>query len=139
MTEGIQQPKVGTGVWVRKNGKILLGFRTWKHAPNTWAPPGGKLELYEDPSECARRETKEETGLDIQNVKFITMTNDVYREVGQHYVTLHFAADWRAGEASLCEPEKFSEWRWFGWNELPEPLLLSARNFINSGYNPFTI
>ncbi len=129
-------PRVGTGVWIRKESKILLGFRTWKHAPNTWAPPGGKLEMYEEPAECARRETKEETGLDIENIRFMTITNDVYEDVGQHYITLHFAADWKRGEARLVEPEKFSEWRWFDWGSFPEPLLLSTRNFIKTGYNP---
>lgn len=134
-----EHPRIGTGVWIRKEGKILLGFRTWKHAPNSWCPPGGKVELYEDPFDCARRETREESGLEIDNIRFITYTNDLYPQVDQHYVTLQFVADWKEGEPHVMEPDKFAEWRWFGFNELPEPILLSARNFLETGYNPLTI
>lgn len=132
-------PRVGTGVWVVRNGKVLLGYRTWKHAPNTWSPPGGKLELYETPEVCAVRETLEETGIKVENVRFITFTNDVYEEVQQHYITLHFVADWKSGEATLTEPEKFAEWRWCEWGKLPEPLLRSAKNFVDLGMNPLEL
>jgi len=39
----------------------------------------------------------------------------------------------------VMEPDKCSEWEWFSWDELPEPLFLSTRNFVNTGYNPLTI
>ncbi len=35
---------------------------------NIWLPPGGHIELHEDPNEAAIREAKEETGLDIELV-----------------------------------------------------------------------
>lgn len=50
-----------------ESGRLLLLQRT--KAPNIgcWSPPGGKLEMAtgESPFECAVRETKEETGVDI--------------------------------------------------------------------------
>ena len=114
----------------------MFGFRTWKHAPNTWAAPGGKLEKFESPEHNAVRETLEECAIVINNVRFMTYTNDMYEAVGKHYVTLHFVADWKSGEAQLTEPDKFAEWRWFEWDALPKPLLLSTRNFLKTGYNP---
>lgn len=33
---------------------------------NMWLPPGGHIELEEDPNEAALREVKEETGLEIE-------------------------------------------------------------------------
>lgn len=133
-----EYPRLGTGVWIRKDNHLLFGFRTWKHAPNTWCAPGGKVELYEDPIECARREALEETGVEVENIRFMVYTNDLYPHVHQHYLTLHFVADWKSGEAKLMEPDKFAEWRWFPWDSLPDPLLPSSRNFIETGYNPFT-
>ncbi len=35
---------------------------------NIWLPPGGHIELDEDPNEAAIREAKEETGLDVELV-----------------------------------------------------------------------
>ena len=52
-----------------KNSQILLLQR--KKAPNKglWSPPGGKLEmsLGESPVECAKRESFEEIGLELQD------------------------------------------------------------------------
>jgi 8-oxo-dGTP pyrophosphatase MutT (NUDIX family) len=56
-------------VYIFHENKVLL-HRHPKH--NKWLPPGGHLEANETPPEAARREVKEETGLDIQ---FITQEN----------------------------------------------------------------
>lgn len=45
-------------------------------APNKWAFPGGKLECDESPLTAAIRETKEETDLDIRNLKIINLKID---------------------------------------------------------------
>ena len=51
-----------TGVFVVHNGRVLLR----KHDKyKIWLPPGGHIELDEDPTQCAIREVKEEVGLDI--------------------------------------------------------------------------
>ena len=62
--------KISCLLFIRNHeGKILLLKR--KKAPNLgmWSPPGGKLimEIGESPFECAIREAKEETGLDLSN------------------------------------------------------------------------
>ena len=43
--------------------KILLHMHKKLHI---WLPPGGHIELDEDPNEAAIREAKEETGLDVE-------------------------------------------------------------------------
>jgi 8-oxo-dGTP diphosphatase len=42
-------------------------------------------------STCAIRETKEETDLDLGDIKFLTATNDVFSE-DKHYVTVFVTA-----------------------------------------------
>lgn len=56
-------------VYIFHQGKVLLLFHK-KH--NLWMPPGGHVELNETPDEAARRETFEETGVEIE---FITQEN----------------------------------------------------------------
>ena len=58
-----KRPKVGVGVFVFKDGKILLGKRKNAHGAGTWSFPGGHIELFEELYECAYRELREETGL----------------------------------------------------------------------------
>jgi len=40
-------PRVGLGVLIIKDGKVLLGRRKGAHGEGTWAPPGGHLECGE--------------------------------------------------------------------------------------------
>ena len=131
-------PHVGTGVFVRKDGKVLMGKRSGKSAPGHWCPPGGKLEMNEDVYECARRETLEEAGIEISNLRLIAVTNDIWPEMKTHFITLHFAANWKSGEVHLAEPDAFETWEWRTWDDLPKPLLIATQHFVDTGKNPFT-
>ena len=132
-------PGVGVAVYIRRNGKVLLGLRKSAHGKGEWCAPGGKLNMNESLEDCGCRETKEETDLDVKNLKFISITNDIWSEIGTHYVTVWLVTDWHSGEAKHMELDKFEEWGWFSWNKLPKSLFLSTRNFIKAGYNPFKI
>jgi len=50
-------------IYIVEDGKVLLH----KHKKlGIWLPPGGHIELDEDPNQAALREAKEETGLDVE-------------------------------------------------------------------------
>lgn len=132
------RPKVGIGVYIRRDGKILLGKRRGANGAGYWCPPGGHLEMREEWEECAKRETLEESGIEIENIRFVAATNDIDNENGTHYITLHCVADWKSGEARDVEPHKLGDWEWYMWEKLPEPLFLPVRNLIKNGYNPLT-
>lgn len=57
----------GDAVLLRKHDKYKM-----------WLPPGGHIELDEDPSEAATREVKEEVGLDItlSGITSLTLQSD---------------------------------------------------------------
>lgn len=135
MSEPLKRPGVGVGVYVRKSGKILFMLRKSAHGQGTWCAPGGHLEMGEPWEACARREVMEETGLEIENVRFLGVTNDIF-DSGKHYVTIAMGADWKSGEVVNLEPEKCERAEWFKPGEYPEPLFLPARNFLKNGYNP---
>jgi ADP-ribose pyrophosphatase YjhB (NUDIX family) len=59
-------PVPACAVILEKEGKILLCQRKYPPYPDGWTLPSGFLEANETPQECARREAKEETNLDIE-------------------------------------------------------------------------
>jgi len=134
MSDDTQRPAVGVGMHIQKDGAWLLMYKKSKHGMNTWSAPGGHLEHGESWEECGRREALEEVGLDVGAVRFGGVTNDIY-ESGKHYVTVHLVAEWKGGEPQSLEPEKCEKMGWFRPDELPEPLFLSTRNFLEKRYN----
>lgn len=129
-------PKVGVAVFIRKDGKILMGHRMGSHGSNTWSLPGGKLDFGESVEVCAQREVWEETNLKIKNIRAGPYTNDVFVENNLHYITLFLVADYDLGELKIMEPTKCKEWRWVDWNDLPHPLFLPLQNLQKMDFNP---
>lgn len=73
--------RVGVGVIVTNNlfpKCVLVGVRKGVHGSGKLSAPGGHLELFETWESCAIREVKEETNLDIENVRFINVTVSYY-------------------------------------------------------------
>jgi 8-oxo-dGTP diphosphatase len=129
-------PRVGVGVIVQRDGRVLLGLRSGSHGAGTWALPGGHLEFGETVAQCAAREVLEETGLVIDDVTPGPYTSDVFAEAGRHYVTLFVVARSRHGEPQVCEPTKCATWQWFAWTALPYPLFAPLQTLQRSGYVP---
>jgi len=125
-----EQVRVGVAVVIIRDGKILLGERIGAHGANTWATPGGHLEMGEEIAACAIRETLEETGLKVSEVSQLGFSNDVFNPLNKHYVTLYVVANGVEGEPEIMEPNKCLCWQWFGLDDLPEPLFLSLENFL---------
>lgn len=130
-------PRVGLGIIIRKDQQILLGKRIGGHAPGTWQPPGGYLEWFETIENGARREVREETGLEIANVDIRSVAENFFEKEQKHFVSILINADWVSGEPELLEPDKCTTWKWFSWNDLPEPLFSPLQSHIDQGYSPF--
>jgi 8-oxo-dGTP diphosphatase len=68
MEEGLK--RVASMVVLRHGSKYLLLKRANEPNKGKYLPVGGKLKPFESPAECAIRETKEESGLDLDNLTF---------------------------------------------------------------------
>jgi 8-oxo-dGTP diphosphatase len=136
----MDRPRVGCGVMILKDEKILLGKRhpdpekasSDLHGEGTWTMPGGKLEFGESPDDCVIRETLEESGIEIkkENLKLISVSNEVMPDM--HYVTIGFLCEHFSGDAKVMEPEKITEWKWFPINNLPKPLFVPSENIVRT-------
>ena len=115
------RPKVGVGVMVVKDGKVLFTLRKASHGVGTYQFLGGHLEYLESFEECARREVREECGIEIDNIEFVFVAN-VLTFAPKHYVHIGLKADWKSGEPALREPEKNGPWEWYPLDALPSPL-----------------
>ena len=135
--EGTQQNvRVGVGVIIVKDRKVLLGKRKGSHGAGSWAFPGGHLEWNETVEDCAAREVMEESGIKIKNIKKYIFTNDIFPEEGKHYVTCYVRAEYDSGDLKIMEPHKCDAWEWFEWEHLPESLFIPLQNFVKEGLNP---
>lgn len=82
------KPRIGVGVIVVKEGKILMGKRKGSHGTGLWAFPGGHLEFGESVSECATRELEEETGLKALSIRLGPWIENMMDHGKKHYITL---------------------------------------------------
>lgn len=119
-------PHVGVGVTILRGETVLLGKRRGSHGQGEYSSPGGHLDHLESFADCARRETREECGVEIANLRFQFVAN-VTRYAPRHYVHLGLLADWAAGEPRALEPEKCGGWDWYPLDALPQPLFEMTR------------
>jgi 8-oxo-dGTP diphosphatase len=117
----MDQIKIGVGVIIPQDDKVLLGKRKSAHGHAHWSFPGGHVEYGESPEEAAIRETFEETSLMIKEIQKIHFTSDIFPD-GRHYITLYFIAKGYSGIVENMEPGKCEGWEWISPSSFPSPL-----------------
>lgn len=131
MAEGREKIKACVGVLIFKDGKVLLGKRKGSHGHGEYSCPGGHLEFQESFEECAKKETQEEAGIEIKNIKFLSVANILKHENRQD-VLVNFVADWESGDIRTDPDEKIGEWEWYSLDDLPSPLFYPSELIIDS-------
>ncbi len=131
MDNGTKSILVGIGVMVMKDGKVLLGKRKGSHGEGEYAWPGGHLEYMESFEHCAKREVREETGLEVTNVRFLRLYN-LKTYAPKHYVDIGLLADWQSGVPAVLEPERIESWKWYSLDQLPAPLFSTIPSYLEA-------
>lgn len=103
-------------IYIERDGKYLMLHRTRKENDankDKWIGVGGKFEEGETPEECARRETKEETGLELHNLFYrgiVTFVSDQYPAEQMHlFLSTSFSGkikDCDEGELDWIDKER---------------------------------
>jgi ADP-ribose pyrophosphatase YjhB (NUDIX family) len=113
-------PLVGVGVVVRMDDKILLVQRKKEPGRGLWSIPGGLVELGEKVEDAAKREVKEETGLDVEIEEVIGVFDNIIRDeegkIRYHYILIDFIARVVGGSLKLSADE-LSAARWVNLEE----------------------
>lgn len=121
-------PKVGVGVFVVQNGKILLVRRTMHPEIGKWSIPAGYLDYGEDPQQVAVREALEETNLVVEIENLI----DVYHnppEQGGATVFILYQAKLISGIPQAGDDADAVGF--FAPDDLPEIAFASTHDVIN--------
>ncbi|MEX0763133.1 MAG: NUDIX domain-containing protein [Dehalococcoidia bacterium] len=75
-------------------GNSILLVKEVQDGREWWVPPGGGVEGDEDIYECARRETLEETGLDVTLRRQVVYIREfIERATDTHHIELFLAAE----------------------------------------------
>jgi len=119
-----RHPALGAIAAVVRSREVLLIKRAIEPYRGHWTLPAGYLEIDEEPWEAARRETREETGLEIEQVELMgVLTNrDDHRRNG---VVIAYLA--RPIGNSLAAGNDAEDARFFSINALPQEL-----GFVNN-------
>ncbi|MFN3635671.1 MAG: NUDIX domain-containing protein [Rhizobium rhizophilum] len=126
-TESFRGPRVGCGVAIVRDRRLLLIRRARPPEAGFWSLPGGKVDLWERVEATARREIAEEVGIRLGKLELLCVVDQLTPAEGAHWVSPTFLAEEFEGEPVLLEPEKHTALGWFPLDALPSPLASSAR------------
>jgi len=116
-----RHPRVGVGVVAVRAGRILLIRRGRPPRAGEWSIPGGLQRLGETVEAAARREMREETGLELGPLELVAVVDLIERDergrIRRHYTLVDFAGRVTGGVARAASDA--AELRWVRPAEVP--------------------
>ncbi|AMV71833.1 NUDIX hydrolase [Desulfuromonas carbonis] len=138
MQQAIPCPKCGATVQTYRNpiptvdiiihqkGGIVLIER--RNEPVGWALPGGFVDYGESLEAAALREAREETGLELSELRQFRAYSDPARDPRQHNISIVFTA---TGTGQLAAGDDAAGARIFPLDALPAPLCFDHAQILN--------
>ena len=104
------EPTVGIFIFNTKGELLLTKTHKWR---GKYGVPGGHIELGESAIEAARREAKEETGLEIRDIDFLCWQECIYDEQfwkPRHFIFIDYTA--RTDQDQVVLNDEAEEFIW---------------------------
>ncbi len=102
-------PTVGALI---RHGEDVLVLRSRKWS-GKWSLPGGKIERGESIAEALAREVREETGLELDDVRQLPTLESVFSDEfhrPEHFILLNYEARARGREVTLSDEHQEARW-----------------------------
>lgn len=136
------RPFVGVGAVVIHEGRILLARRGKPPRAGDWSLPGGAQVVGETVFDAARREIREETGLEIEVLGVVDVVDSIQRDddgrVRYHYTLIDVVAE-AAGDGAEAGDDAAA----IGWFTLEQlsglGLWSETERIIRLGHEMWTI
>lgn len=112
-----EDPKVAAGVLVLRDEEVLLVRRTLDPYRGAWSIPAGFVNAFEDPAEAARRECREETGLEVELEGLFDMLTGREHARGSDILLIYRA---RVLSGTLAAADDADQAGWFPLSSLPQ-------------------
>jgi 8-oxo-dGTP diphosphatase len=117
-----KRPILGVGSIIIDQGRVLLAERGREPLKGYWSIPGGAVEVGETLAEAVRRETREETGLEIDPVAVVEIFERIMRDstgaAEYHYVLIDYLC--RVTGGALVPGDDVSRAEWVERSSLPQ-------------------
>lgn len=130
MTKEYKNPLPTVDIIIETNNGIVLIKR--KNPPYGWALPGGFVEYGESLEEAAKREAKEETGLDVQLIRQFHTYSDPKRDERFHTITTVYIA---RAEGTPKASDDAMDVAVFTRETLPEQIAFDHREILEDYFN----
>lgn len=114
-------PAPTVSVLILRAGRVLLVRRAYAPSRGAWDVPGGFIERGETAERAARREVREELGVDVRVRRFVGIYPDTYGPDRLPSLNIYYLARLR-GDRAPRAGDDVSAFRWFPLGRVPRQL-----------------
>ena len=103
---------------LHQDGRVLL-MKTHKWS-DRWGIPGGKVKRGETCEEALRREIREETALELQDIRFVMVQDCIEPPEFQHsahFLLLNYVAVCTSAAPEVVLNDEAEEFQWLHWKD----------------------
>ena len=124
------------GLLIDDQQRVLLAKRHKESTtyPSYWSLPGGTIEPHEGVVKALQRKIQEELGIEIEVVRLLTLTDDIFEETDLHWIGITYLV---RPKDPRCSPENhdtkdIEEIKWYGLGELPVRMTKQTKDGVKA-------